>query len=305
MNTWKSYLQGVKDALRPKMVFVLWVVNFLFGSILYFLISGFLSESLSWSTQAKTLMKKGDFNVLLDILIHHKGEVSTLLAVGILLLFFYYLISLFLKGGVLFSLSESIDSIPAEKKERFASHFFKGAGRFFGRFFRLLIYSLIFWAGFILVNVLFNLLVGILTDRGSNEKMFFIMFWVRVAVFIFFYFFILMVLDYARIKIVLENSREVFKTMFWALGFVLKKLGRTLALYYILVATGVLIAAVYWLIDSVIPGQTLIMVFLAFMVGQIFILARSWLTITFQAAQMRFLLAVSKRPDTNLPIEGI
>jgi len=288
MKVWKSYFQGIQDALRPKMLFILWLFNFLFASVLYFIFSGFLSDSLSWSGAAETLMKKGDFKVIQDLLFHHGGEMSTIFSVGIILLFLYYLASLFLKGGVLFALKESMQSNPEEKKERFASLFFRGAGRFFGRFFRLMIYDLILWAGFILVNVIFHFIAGVLTDQGANEKMIVVMFWARVAVFLFFYFFVLMVLDYARIKIVLENSRNVFKNMFWALGFVLKKLSRTLALYFILVFTGVLLAAVYWLIDSLIPRQIMIMVLLAFLLGQIFVFARSWLIVAFQAAQMRF-----------------
>ena len=288
MKVWKSCFQGIQDAFRPKMLFILWLVNFLFASVLYFILSGFLSDSLSWSGAAETLMKKGDFKVIQDLLFHHGGEISTIFSVGIILLFLYYLVSLFLKGGILFALKESMQSNPEEKKERFASLFFRGAGRFFGRFFRLMIYDLILWAGFILLNVIFHFIAGVLTNQGANEKMIVAMFWARVAVFLFFYFFVLMVLDYARIKIVLENSRNVFKNMFWALGFVLNKLGRTLALYYILVFTGVLLVAVYWLIDSLIPRQIMIMVLLAFLLGQIFVFARSWLIVAFQAAQMRF-----------------
>jgi hypothetical protein len=305
MKVWKSYFQGVKDALRPKMVFILWLFNFLFASVLYFIVSGFLSDSLSWNAKAETLMKKGDFRVVQDILFHHNGEVGTILSVGIILFFFYYLASLFLKGGVLFSLSESLNSNLEEKDERFASLFFRGAGRFFGRFFRLMIYSLILWVGFAVVNFLFHLLAGVLTNQGANEKMLVIMFWARLAVFLFFYFFVLMVLDYARIKIVMDNSRKVFQNMFWAIGFVWKKLGRTLALYYILVVTGVLILAVYWLLDSLIPRQTMILVLLAFALGQVFIFVRSWLMVAFQAAQMRFLTTESKKPETSLPVEGI
>ena len=288
MKVWKSCFQGIQDAFRPKMLFILWLVNFLFASVLYFIFSGFLSDSLSWSGAAETLMKKGDFKVIQDLLFHHGGEISTIFSVGIILLFLYYLVSLFLKGGILFALKESMQSNPEEKKERFASLFFRGAGRFFGRFFRLMIYDLILWAGFILLNVIFHFIAGVLTNQGANEKMIVAMFWARAAVFLFFYFFVLMVLDYARIKIVLENSRNVFKNMFWALGFVLNKLGRTLALYYILVFTGVLLVAVYWLIDSLIPRQIMIMVLLAFLLGQIFVFARSWLIVAFQAAQMRF-----------------
>ncbi|MBN1271036.1 MAG: hypothetical protein JXB26_02095 [Candidatus Aminicenantes bacterium] len=290
MKVWKSFFSGIKDAvLRPKMVFVLWLVNFLFASVLYFLVSGFLTDVLSRSGIAESLIKKGDFNVILDILTHHGGQAGTIFSVAIILFFLYILASLFLRGGILFSLAESLPSSTEKNKERFASIFFRGAGRFFGRFFRLMIYSLILWAGFVLINAIFHFLVGIVTSSGDNERMIFYMFWARLVVFFFFYFFVLMVLDYARIKIVLENSKKVFQNMFWALGFVQNKIGRTLGLYYLLVITGVLITIAYWLLDSFISRHTMVMVLAAFVLGQIFILARSWLTIGFQAAQMRFL----------------
>lgn len=287
----------MKDAfLRPKMIFLLWLINFLFASVLYFLVSGFLTDVLSRSGSAVKLMEKGDFNVLLDILVHHGERTGTLFSVALILLFFYSLVAVFLKGGILFSLKETVYAETDEKGKKFASMFFEGAGRFFGRFFRLLIYSLILWAGFIIINLFFHFFAGVITAGGGNERMIFIMFWVRLAVFLFFSFFVLMVLDYARIKIVLENSRKVFKEMFWALGFVISNLGRTLGLYYLLVAAGILIIAVALLIDTLIPRTGLLLVVTAFAWGQIFILARSWLTVAFQAAQMRFLAAGKELP---------
>ena len=289
MKVLKSYRKGIREAtLRPKMIFILWLINFIFGSVIYFLFSGLLADVLGKSKIAEGLLKKFDFNVLFELLVHNGSTIQTIFSVALILIFLYFLVSIFLYGGILFSLVHPLKSGDVEsKKPRFAQVFFQGAGKFFGRFFRLSIYSLILWIVFIVINVLLNLVGSVLTASGANEQVAFYLIWIRIAIGLFLVFLIKMILDYTRIKIVTEDSRRVFLSFLKIIRFVFKKFGKTLALYYLLVVTGVILFGIFWALNSMIPSHTLLSIFIAFIIGQLFIASRGWIKVAFQAAQLK------------------
>ncbi len=290
MKVLKSYSKGIREAtLRPKMIFILWLINFIFGSVIYFLFSGLLADVLGKSKIAEGLLKKFDFNVLFELLAHNGSTIQTIFSVALILIFLYFLVSIFLYGGILFSLAHSHKSGDVEsKKPRFAQVFFQGAGKFFGRFFRLSIYSLILWIVFIVINILLNLVGNVLTASGANEQVAFYLIWIRIAIGLFLVFLIKMILDYTRIKIVTEDSRLVFLSFLKIIRFVFQKFGKTLALYYLLVVTGVILFGIFWALNSMIPSHTLFNILIVFIIGQLFIASRGWIKVAFQAAQLKY-----------------
>lgn len=299
MKVLKSYGHGIKEAtLQPKMMFILWVVNFLFGLVMYSLISGALSDFLGKSLVAYKLFKEFDMNYFFELMVHKEGTFQSILSVGFLLFGLYFLVSLFLYGGILHTVDlrqksgskkKGSSKKSRKKNQRFSSIFFQGAGKYFGRFFRLYIYSLILWAGFVIVNVLIHLFFGkVLGTADAGEKTLFYLFWVRLGIGLFLLFLVLMIMDYSRIRVVVEDTRKVFQSLVKGIQFVFQKFGKTLALYFLLVVTGAVLLAGYWLLKSLIPGKNLELVLLAFLLGQVFLFARGWLRIIFQAAQMKY-----------------
>jgi hypothetical protein len=97
-----------------------------------------------------------------------------------------------------------------------------------------------------------------------------------------------MILDYTRIKIVVEDSRLVFRSLLKAIKFVFQNLGKTLALYYLLVLTGVIFLLFYLIFNSIIPQYSFITILIIFIIQQFFILSRAWLKIAFMASQLLF-----------------
>jgi hypothetical protein len=115
--------------------------------------------------------------------------------------------------------------------------------------------------------------------------MIFYVFWVWLAIDLILVFFVRMILDYARIVIARADTRRVWRSLWEAAGFVFKKFFGTLTLYYMLLVTGAVIFLVYWGIHSRISTASLAAIWLAFLVGQVFIISRGWLRIAFLAAQ--------------------
>jgi hypothetical protein len=286
MKVLKSYSQGIKrSTAEGKMVWLLWLVNILFASVIYFTFSSFLTRTLSDRAAAQNFLKTFDMNTFFELTTHHGREVNTIVSLGIFLLISYIFASVFLNGGILFTL---IHPTKTNAKKRLAPLFFQGAGKFFGRFFRLLIYSLILWFVVIIAVSLLHMILSSFTEGNPNEALLFYLILVRVAVALFLVFMVKMILDYARIKIVIEDSRKIFYSLFQAMGFVFRKWWSTLAIYYLYLLTAAAIAVFFWLVQEVIETHSLLPILISFLIGQIFILSRGWIKVGLQSAQMAF-----------------
>jgi len=290
MRVLRSYGYGIREAtLQPKMISVLWLINLLFATVFFYTVFNFLARTIGKSQASDTLLQRLDFNFIFELLVHHGGAVHTMLCLFLILTFTYSLASIFLNGGILFTIAHPMRMTAAKgEKERFAGMFFQGAGKFFGRFFRLCIYSLLLWVLFIILHVLLNLAFRPLTASGTNEQIMLYLFWVRLAIGLFLIFLIRMILDYTRIKIVLEDTRYVFRSLLQTMVFIFRNFGKTLALYYLLIITAIILFLIYWGLKSLITSGSLFPILTAFIIGQIFIISRGWLKIALQAAQMEF-----------------
>ncbi|MEN8153540.1 MAG: hypothetical protein ABFR75_05910 [Acidobacteriota bacterium] len=301
MKVLKNYYRGIKEAtLQPKMIFVLWLINFIFSSLIFYISFKAFSGAIGKSGVGEKLLKEFDFNVLFEFLFHD-GGFTTIFSVAFVLISVYFLVSILLCGGILFTLTNPRKLNTGEnRKQNFTSSFFQGAGEFFGRFFRLSIYSLILWGVFIVFNILFGLLGSLFTAKGDNELLAFYLFWVRLGVGFFLLYLIRMILDYTRIKIVIEDSRHVFRSLFRTIKFVFKRLGKTLALYYLFLITGIILFGIYWILKLIIPSSSLVTIIIIFIVQQVFIAARGWIKIAFQAGQLKFYLSGRSKTDKSL-----
>jgi hypothetical protein len=287
MKVLKSYYEGIKEASsQAKMIFVLWLANFAFGSVIFYLFFRAFSRAMGNSTVAEVLLKRFDFNFLVEFISNHGESIATIFSSIVVLTLLYLLVSTFLFGGILFSLTIRLKSSHLAGDERkFAQIFFQGAGKFFGRFFRLLVYSLLLWISSLILFFFINLFINSFAGWEAGEKAFL---WLRLGIALFIFFLVRMILDYTRIKIAFEDSPKVFRSLVEMIKYVLKKLGKTLALYYLLLLTGIVFCAVLWALKLVIPQNSFLTIIIAFLVGQAFIAGHCWLRIAFQQAQLVF-----------------
>ncbi len=283
MNIFQSYRKGLQEAtLRPNMVLLLWLMNFLFASAIYFLFSAMLNAAFGQSLLASDLLQKPNMDVLLEFFISSGTALGMLITAGMILIVLFFLVSIFVAGGILYVLVRRGD------RESFTRAFFAGGGQFYGRFFRLSVYSLILWIPAILVFIILNGFLELLGKNPLNEQLSFYLNLLRVVLGLFLAFLIKMIMDYARIKIAAQDSSRVLGSLIEAMGFVLRKLGKTLTLYYLLGLTGIAAFLIYWGLRSTFSAQSAGTIWLAFFLSQLFVASRGWLRIAFQAGQLRF-----------------
>ncbi len=300
MKALKYYFQGIKKATSEgKLVWLLWLVNVLFASLIYFQFSDYMNQVLSRSAVAENFLKTFDMNTFFELLTHNGEKLNVIVSLAIFLLIGYIFVSVFLNGGILFTL---IHPRKTDERRRLAPLFFEGGGKFFGRFVRLLIYSLTLWLGIIVIILILNMILKPLTKGGTNEVLMFYLILIQLVIAFLLVFLVKMIVDYARIKIVVGDTRKVFRPLFQAVGFVFRKLGSTLAIYYLFLLTAAAVFVLYWLVQKAVNTQALLPILFAFLIGQIFILSRGWIKVGLQASQMNFFQSAGPPQKTGKPV---
>jgi hypothetical protein len=281
MNILACYKKGIGEASsRPKVVLIQWLLNAVFASLAYVLFSTVLASALGRSGLAAELMNKADMNVLFEALATSGRPLGVLLASLLALILIYFLVSIFVHGGILRGL------VDGSEKRRSGRVFFAGGAGYYGRFLRLTVYSVLLWVPALIVFAAVSAIVSVATKDSTNEQLSFVLTILRIVVALFLIFLIKMIMDYARIRIAVEGTNRIFHAMLGSLQFVFRRPVLTLGLYYLLGLTGWVIFAAWKVLYSVLPMSSVGTVWVGFLLTQLFIVSRGWLRIAYQAAQM-------------------
>jgi hypothetical protein len=190
----------------------------------------------------------------------------------------YIVLWIFLAGGI-------IDRYARDRATR-AHGFFSACGVFFFRFLRLAVvagaaYALLFWH---LHPWLFGSVFPQLTREVNVERTVFL---VRVALYVVFGIPVAacnLVFDYAKVRAVVEDRRSMLGAIRAAVGFIQRNLGAAAALYTIDFAMFLAALALYAMVAPG-AGTSGWSVWLGLAVGQLYILARLWVKLTFWASE--------------------
>ena len=284
MKTIRSYIKGIRESLLcPKAAVVLWLINAAFAAVVYFVASGAVTAALGRSLAADDLLSRSNVDALFELLTGNAAALSSLLVVALVVLLLYILASPFLYGGIL-----NILAHPGERAGRFAQTFGAGAGRYYGRFFRLIPASLVLWVPAAALFLLADRALDYIGRDPLQEQLNFILTFVRIAVALFLFYLVRMIMDYARIRIIATESRSALLSLSWAAAFVLRRLGGTLALYYMLGLTAWAGFAAYLGLQSLFAKTTTRAVLAGFLLTQLHIVWRSGIKVAYQGAELSF-----------------
>ena len=272
-----------------RLVLFLLVINLLFSLFLAVPMYTSLEESIGLSEVGDRMVKGFDYiwweefrdqskgieksfspsilgkGAVLDNFVHliHFGETSlprVFLVFGAL----YILLHTFLSGGII--------SVIGKNNPVFSmTGFFSGAGKFASRFFLLMVVS---WIFFFLVISFKDFLFTLVNSASNTARSEIFPFYLSLISSIFVYvvfLFIQMVFDYARIKTVITDSRNVLQTTKDAFVFVCKNFGSTMGLFYLLLLTNLVLTTVCILLKEIIPQTSALFAIVIFLVQQMFI----------------------------------
>lgn len=302
-----NLIQGFKQAISAwRMVAVLLLINLLFALLLAVPMYFSLDDSFGSSQVSERMAKgfdylwweefrdqaegwEGTFSPALigkgAILNNLEGLILTrflefppaLLIFG----FLYLLLHSFLAGGIL--------AIFSFEQTAFNSKtFFAGAGQFFPKFLGILLISWIFvFGGVGMLSNWFRSLVNTAASSASSEITPFVLNLIVSFCILFLILFFQMVFDYARIRIVLTNEKNIFKSVLSAFSFVFMHLGTTLGLFYLVFLTNILATLAYLALVSIVPDTNFPGIIALFFIQQFFIFSVIWVRCWLYSSQMK------------------
>lgn len=283
MNIFASYRKGLREASgRPKVVLILWAANLVFAVPAYVLFSTLFASALGPSGAAAGLMKAADMNILFEALTTSGRPLGMLIAALLVMALLYFLASIFLTGGILGVLIGG----PGPAPKRTGRTFFGSGAALYGRFFRLTLFSLGLWLPAAVVFGLASAVVGAVTSGSTDERLSFFLTLFLAALALFLFFLIKMIMDYARIRLAARDTDRALPSLLWSVGFVFRRPGLTLGLYYLLGLTGLALFGTWRLLNWGIAETSAAAVWVAFGLAQVFVASRGWLKVAYQGAQL-------------------
>jgi hypothetical protein len=175
---------------------------------------------------------------------------------------------LFLLGGAiqLFSAREPF-SAPA---------FFAGCGRNFKRLVKLALISAIFYGIVLAIGGGISAVGDAVWGKGSEATPLVHWSWFHAAATLCLFGFVNLVFDYARIRLVADDSRKTWRAALGSFRFVWKNFGRTAGLYVVVSLFLVAMLAAYYGLSVVLSRPTLGAVLLLLVVQQAMVIGKMW-----------------------------
>ena len=285
MSVMRSYSKGIQDALlRPKAAFLFWAVNALFGVFVYSQVAGALSQILARSLAGEALMKGSAVETLAEIMTAPGAPIAGFIRMVVVLFALYVFVAPFLYGGVLNDLVRPREVIG------FGASFWASGGKYYGRFFRLEILSILLWIPSAAVYFVADKVFAAAAPDPQAEQIRFYLILARIVLALFLFFMMKMTVDYARIRIAVTETHGTLGALLWAIVFVVRKLLKSLLLYYLLGITALLGLALYLGLHSFIAETTTGGVLIGLFLTELHIFWRCFIKVAYQGAQVRFYL---------------
>jgi len=192
----------------------------------------------------------------------------------------YVAVSSFFAGG-------AIAVYEDEKRKYSLGRFFSNSAIYFNRFFSLtftavILYFLVYW---LLHPAIFSLVDRITANFMTERATLFVniigYFIVLVVIL-----FINMLFDYAKVIVVVEKRDSAWEAVWLALKFLLKRFGKASGLYLLIGIIGLAIARVFALVLSVFEPNTVLLLIIAILIQQLYILVKITVRLVFYASQL-------------------
>jgi hypothetical protein len=198
----------------------------------------------------------------------------------------YICVNSFLAGGFIAVYSK-------EYPFSFTEFLTEGA-RYFGKFFRITLIALLVY--FVFFNVIvdwINSSIARWTQAEASETVPYTYYMIRNVVVLFFFSFLSMIFDYARVRMVVDDRVSSLAASAAGSKFAVTNHHSTYGLYLLLCLIGFVFVALYAMIERIIPQDSYWPLLILFVIQQCYMLARFWLKAGFYACQTKLYQTIS------------
>ncbi len=174
------------------------------------------------------------------------------------------------------------------------TEFLTEGARYFGKFFRIaLVALLVYFLFFTLIVDWMNNSIARWTQAEASETVAYTYYMIRNIVVLFFFSFLSMIFDYARVRMVVDDRTSSLAASAAGAKFAVTNARSTYGLYLLLCLVGFILIALYAIIENVIPQNSYWPLLFLFILQQCYLLARFGLKAGFYASQTRLYQTVS------------
>jgi hypothetical protein len=278
------------------MVLVFWFWNVAFAAAVAAPVAALLARDLSHSLYAQELMFRFDLQYLLEMGGKTRGWPAALLApLALVAAGGYLLVSVFLAGGAI--------TVFATPERRYVpAAFFQGCGRNFGRLFRLLLWSAVCYGVILGLHAGLRALGARLWRDSMEERPVVLYGWGSALLVLLLFLAVNMVFDYAKIRLVAEDSRRSLRAALGSFRLVWSNLGLTSFTYALVTAAAVLLLLAYLGLSGWLPRHRGWWLLLVLVVQQAYMLARMGVRLLYFASQTEVYRKL--RPQPESPVQA-
>ncbi len=194
-----------------------------------------------------------------------------------LLLILYTLLSTYFAGGFISAYSQ--DSTMSLKE------FLSMGAKYFGRFFRLLLISIILFYLLIVLTDFFNSGIIGMTANSPSEMTPFIWYMIRNVIFFFLLALFMMWFDYAKIRLVVDDRWSALGAFGTGVKFTFNNFGKTFPLVLLLTVLGLALMGLYGFLEHLIPQTGYWTILIVFFLEQLYMFFRVWIKALFYGTQ--------------------
>lgn len=283
--------RGAQAVLRARrMLLVFWLCTLAFALAIVLPFGAWLYEDLGHSLYAQRMFDNFDLQWLAEALFETGGRplfmFPALLAAVTL---GYLLLGTFLAGG-------AIAVFASEDGLYRPGLFFEGCGRNFGRLLRLALISWLFYGVALGLGAALTALGKYIWGQGMEERPLVIFGWFRTGLTILLLLLVNMIFDYAKIRLVVEDSRRSWRAASQALKLVLANFGRTSSTYALVAAGAVVLALACHAAGGLLPPSQALAMALLLVLQQAFILGRIAVKLVFFSSQLEIYRSIAAAP---------
>jgi len=254
---------GLRRASQAKGVLAAyWLVYLLLGLLLALPFSALLSTDLANSLYLREMGGHFDVAYISELLRGTRGAPAAAVGAAMpVLALMFFLVNVLLSAGAIRRLT--------------GGRFGEGATKYFWRFVRLFLMSLLFLAVLAGLNGGLTAIADRIWGDGSELAPLAIAARIRVAVMFLLFGVVVTVFDIARVRIVVEDVRSVVRTSFWALRFVLRRVfWPGYGIWLLTALFSMALVAAYFAVAPSLPQTTGFGVLLLVVLQQMVILGR-------------------------------
>lgn len=269
------FTEGTRAVFKnAKFFFITWMMNVAFSLAMTIPVYNLIGGSLGNSIIDTGL----DYKWLIQFISLNGRAISMVPAALLGICFIYATLQTFFLGGLV--------SVFNNPKKRHIVDFFYGGVKFWFRFFKVMLISVLLFSIVLLFNEFLGYLIGLIFSSGRLIFFDFLFKALRYIIFIFLIALLIIVSDYSRVMLAIEDRTKVTSGILDTFRFLKNNFRIVLITFLVVGLLGALGGLVYSFLELYISGTAFYFLILSFILQQILIIFRLLIRMLFCSTEV-------------------